>query len=311
MRLRPFIMDRDFDVIRDWITDERMHAMWCANLMAYPLEKENFSRVMWDFGIRLGDTPFVMTTEEGKTAGFFCYSLNPETNEGKLKFVMVDPAMRGKGMGKAMLKLAVEYAFTLSKAEAVALSVFPENTAALKCYESVGFTERRTDADTFRFREELWSRRNMVLRKVASESRARGRWIVRYNDLNAEQFIELWESVWDSPPTPEQTALGLGHTLFRVSVFDGDRIIAMARMNGDLGMDYYIKDVIVRPEYQHMGVGKLLMDELLAFVGKNGVKGTEIFVELCAMPDKIPFYERFGFAANEAQRLRRMYPVEP
>ena len=134
---------------------------------------------------------------------------------------------------------------------------------------------------------------------------------VRHNELTAEEFILLWETVWGQGPSPEQTRLAMEHTLFRVSVFDEDLIVGMARVIGDMGLDYYIKDVIVRPEYQHMGVGKLLMDELLAFVGKNGVKGTEIFVELCAMPDKIPFYERFGFAANEAQRLRRMYPVEP
>ena len=99
------------------------------------------------------------------------------------------------------------------------------------------------------------------------------------------------------------------HTLFRVSVFDGDKIVAMARMNGDMGLDYYIKDVIVRPEYQGRGIGRMLIDELLKFISENGVKGTDIFVELCAMPDKIPFYEKFGFSANEAQRLRMMYPI--
>ena len=53
----------------------------------------------------------------------------------------------------------------------------------------------------------------------------------------------------------------------------------------------------------------MLIDELLKFISENGVKGTDIFVELCAMPDKIPFYEKFGFSANEAQRLRMMYPI--
>lgn len=28
------------------------------------------------------------------------------------------------------------------------------------------------------------------------------------------------------------------------------------------------------------------------------------------MPDKIPFYEKFGFEANEAQRLKIMYHVD-
>ena len=46
MRLRPFIACSDFDVIKNWILDERTHAMWCANLIAYPIEKENFDSVM-------------------------------------------------------------------------------------------------------------------------------------------------------------------------------------------------------------------------------------------------------------------------
>ena len=132
---------------------------------------------------------------------------------------------------------------------------------------------------------------------------------VRYNELTAEQFIELWESVWGNGPTPEQTELAMKHTLFRVSVFDGDRIVAMARMIGDLGLDYYIKDVIVRPEYQQQGLGKMMIGELLKFVRQNGIHDTDIFVELCAMPDKISFYEQFGFAANEAQRLKQMVHI--
>ena len=133
--------------------------------------------------------------------------------------------------------------------------------------------------------------------------------IVKYNELTAEEFILLWESVWGNGPSLEQTRLAMEHTLFRVSVFDGDKIVAMARMNGDMGLDYYIKDVIVRPGYQGRGIGRMLIDELLKFISENGVKGTDIFVELCAMPDKIPFYEKFGFSANEAQRLRMMYPI--
>lgn len=133
---------------------------------------------------------------------------------------------------------------------------------------------------------------------------------VQYNTLTAEEFISLWESVWDGAPTFEQVTLGLQHTLFRVSVWDGDKVVAMARMIGDLGLDYYIKDVVVRPEYQGRGIGRRMINELLRFINDNGVPDTEIFVELCAMPDKIPFYEKFGFSANEAQRLRIMHRVQ-
>lgn len=134
--------------------------------------------------------------------------------------------------------------------------------------------------------------------------------VIKYNELTAEEFILLWETVWGDGPSLEQTKLAMEHTLFRVSIYDGDKIVAMARMIGDMGLDYYIKDVIVRPQYQGKGIGRLLIDELLKFIKENGVKNTGIFVELCAMPDKIPFYEKFGFEANEAQRLKMMCHVD-
>lgn len=133
---------------------------------------------------------------------------------------------------------------------------------------------------------------------------------IKYNELTAEEFILLWETVWGQGPTLEQTRLAMDNTLFRVAVYDGEKIVAMARMIGDMGLDYYIKDVVVRPEYQHRGIGRLLIRELMKFVDENGVSGTDIFVELCAAPDKISFYEQFGFDSNDAQRLKLMYSVK-
>ena len=133
---------------------------------------------------------------------------------------------------------------------------------------------------------------------------------VKHNELTAEEFIELWETVWGSGPSLEQTKLAMEHTLFRVSVYDNEKVVAMARMIGDMGLNYYIKDVAVRPEYQKKGIGKLLINQLLDFVKKNGVSGTDIFVELCAVPDKVPFYEKLGFDFNDAKRLKMMCRAE-
>ncbi len=133
---------------------------------------------------------------------------------------------------------------------------------------------------------------------------------IKHNELTAEEFIYLWKSVWGDAPAVEQVRLAMNNSVFRVSVYDGEKIVAMARMIGDMGLCYYIKDVIVHPDYQKQGIGRGLINELLDFIKSNGISGTQIFVELCAMPDKIPFYEKFGFSANEAQRLRIMLPVE-
>ncbi len=129
---------------------------------------------------------------------------------------------------------------------------------------------------------------------------------IRHNDFDADAFVSLWSSVWDGCPSREQAALAIENSIDRVGVYDGSKIVAVARMIGDRGMCYYIKDVIVHPAYQGRGIGKMMIGELLQFIRENGVPGTDIAVELCAMPDKMPFYAKFGFEANEAQRMRMM-----
>ena len=155
MRIRPY-QNKDFEVISKWITQERAHALWCANLIPYPLEKKGFDELLAEAEERFGDSPFVATTEEGKVVGFFCFSVNLSTNEGMLKFVVIDASERNKGYGCEMLKLAVKYAFEIAKADAVQLNVFAENPGARKCYEKVGFKERALTEGAFRYKEEAW-----------------------------------------------------------------------------------------------------------------------------------------------------------
>ena len=161
MRIRPY-QNKDFDVISQWITDERSHALWCANLIPYPLKKNSFDALLQEEEERFGDSPFVATTNDGQVVGFFCFSVNLHTNEGMLKFVVIDNTMRNKGYGCEMLKLAIKYAFEIAKADAVHLNVFPENPGAKKCYEKVGFKERTLTENAFSFKDESWGRCNMI-----------------------------------------------------------------------------------------------------------------------------------------------------
>ena len=92
MRIRPY-QNKDFNTISQWITEERSHALWCTNLIPYPLEKKGFDDLLKEAEERFGDSPFVATTDGGKVVGFFCFSINLNTNEGMLKFVVVDNAI--------------------------------------------------------------------------------------------------------------------------------------------------------------------------------------------------------------------------
>ncbi len=164
MQIRPY-RQADFDTVRRWFRNARTHALWCANRFPYPLEQAGFDAVLREHAAQTGDRPYVAENETGLPFGFFCFSLNPETNEGMLKFVAVDSNMRGWGIGTEMLRLAVRKAFAETDADAVQLMVFSDNIAARKCYQKSGFTERSVTPDAFRFGDEAWGRVNMVIRR--------------------------------------------------------------------------------------------------------------------------------------------------
>ena len=165
MRLRNYTADKDFDVIKNWITEPRAHAMWCANIFSYPLSKDNMNEKLEYAASQFGDAPFIAETDDGEAVGFFCYNTNTETKEGMLKFVVLNPDFRGTGAAGEMLNLVKDYAFNEAGAEALHLNVFPENPRAKRCYEKAGFVERNLTENAFEYEGELWGRLNMIIHK--------------------------------------------------------------------------------------------------------------------------------------------------
>ncbi|MDC7290483.1 GNAT family N-acetyltransferase [Blautia schinkii] len=165
MRIRPYIPNKDYVCLSKWIDDERIHAFWCANRLPYPMTPKSFHEFLEKNSMDWSESAYVATENNGQVVGFFCYSVNTEDNIGFLKFIMIDNTKRGKGYGKQMLNLALQYAFQITGAEAVQLNVFSENTLAKQCYEQVGFVERNIDKDVFLYKDKSWSRCNMIVSK--------------------------------------------------------------------------------------------------------------------------------------------------
>ena len=165
MRIRPYIEDKDFEYLAKWIDDEKIHALWCANLMPYPITKENLHSFLEKNAMEWTDSAYVATEDNGKVTGFFCYSVNVDDNSGFLKLIVVDREKRGAGYGKKMLQLALKYAFEITGVESVRINVFDRNAAAKHCYEKIGFVEESISKDIFPYKDETWSRCHMIIKK--------------------------------------------------------------------------------------------------------------------------------------------------
>lgn len=165
MRIRLYIEEKDFEYLAKWINDEKIHALWCANLMPYPITKENLHSFLEKNAMEWTDSAYVAMEDNGKVMGFFCYSVNVDDNSGFLKLIVVDREKRGVGYGKKMLQLALKYAFDITGVESVRINVFDENAAAKHCYEKIGFVEESISKDIFPYKDETWSRCHMIIKK--------------------------------------------------------------------------------------------------------------------------------------------------
>lgn len=104
-----------------------------------------------------------------------------------------------------------------------------------------------------------------------------------------------WEIVDD-----ESTSSGLQNSLYSVCLLDQDRIIGCGRIVGDRGIYYYVQDIIVLPEYQGKGGGKMIMNAVMDFLKTRAAKNS--FIGLMAAKDVSGFYTKYGFAERPADR---------
>ena len=107
-----------------------------------------------------------------------------------------------------------------------------------------------------------------------------------------EEFNELFSSVEWGTRAEDKINKNRESSCFAVKIYDGDKIIGMARVVGD-GSYYTIYDVVVRKEYQRLGVGKMLMGEVVNFY--KSIEDVNTYLYLGANKDQEGYFEQFGF----------------
>ena len=93
----------------------------------------------------------------------------------------------------------------------------------------------------------------------------------------------------------------LSQSLFHVTAVSEGRTIGMARIVGDGALFFYIQDLVVHPEVQQQGIGKLLMNEVERFIQSNARLGAT--VGLFSAQGKEAFYQSFDYTKRDGHSL--------
>jgi RimJ/RimL family protein N-acetyltransferase len=110
-----------------------------------------------------GDNLFPMTMVDGEEIVGHILLRHPSEDKSLIRFgfVIVDNSKRGKGYGKQLLRLAIDYAQRKLAAQKITLGVFCDNLSAVECYKSVGF--HITSEDSYPIDGEEWKEYEMEL----------------------------------------------------------------------------------------------------------------------------------------------------
>lgn len=115
LTLRPY-QPTDANVITTWIKSEYLMRQWCADRYErFPVTSENMNSYHQQYiG---GHNSVALTMVDGEEIVGYITLRTPadDSSEQRLGFVIVNDSKRGKGLGKTLVCMAVDYAFSKLK----------------------------------------------------------------------------------------------------------------------------------------------------------------------------------------------------
>ena len=157
MQLRAFNPD-DAETILSWCKDKHAFRLWSADRYKdYPAKSDE----MIEQYEKENMYPLTAVADDEIVGHILLRFPSEDKSVIRFGFVIVDDSKRGKGYGKQMLRLAIDYAQQELGVQKITLGVFCENLSAVECYKSVGF--RITGADAYQIDGEEWKGFEMEL----------------------------------------------------------------------------------------------------------------------------------------------------
>jgi RimJ/RimL family protein N-acetyltransferase len=161
----------DFDRLLAWIDSPESLKLWAGPFFRFPLDAAQLEA--YRASAEPPSSPRRIYTaygSNGERVGHI--ELNDiDGHSARLSRVLVDPARRGQGFGRAMVRPILRLAFAEWGLHRVDLLVFDFNRAAIRCYQAEGFVHEGHLRDARRVGNAVWSLEVMSI--LEGEWRAR------------------------------------------------------------------------------------------------------------------------------------------
>ena len=115
------------------------------------------------------------------------------------------------------------------------------------------------------------------------------------NNINVDDYNALRKSAGWNEIYPEQAKEGLSGSALIIAAANGKQTIGTARLIWDGGYAALIKDVLILPEYQGMGIGTEMIRQIIQYLKDHMKPGWGVAVDLMSAVGKEAFYQKCGF----------------
>ncbi|OJD60074.1 aminoglycoside adenylyltransferase [Bacillus sp. N35-10-4] len=146
----------DFKQLINWINSEEFLIQWSGNAFTFPLDEQQLEKY-----IESANTLAFKVVDEETSDVIGHISLGQIDNINKSarigKVLVGNTKMRGRSIGKHMMKAVLHIAFEELKLHRVTLGVYDFNTSAISCYEKIGFVKEGLLRESKRVGETYWN----------------------------------------------------------------------------------------------------------------------------------------------------------
>lgn len=121
--------------------------------------------------------------------------------------------------------------------------------------------------------------------------------ICEYSSFDENEIMPLYASVgWTNyTDRPDMVRMAYENSLCILGAYIEKQLVGIIRAVGDGASIVLIQDILILPEYQHQGIGTLLMKELLNRY--RFVYQLELMTD--NVPETVAFYKSLGFSAAD------------
>lgn len=160
IRLEPFKQE-DFKRLISWIDSEELLIQFAGAIFTYPLTEEQLKSYLEDsnrFAFKVIDTRFDNAIGHAEI-------YQTENSTAKICRVLIgDQSLRGKGFGQELIRELVSFSINQLQIPSVELNVYDWNTAAIRCYEKVGFVLDPERFTMMTVNGKPWKSMNMIFK---------------------------------------------------------------------------------------------------------------------------------------------------